>query len=75
MLVAAVMLLSVRNGASWSDRPFVMGHVQDKRHLNHFYLLWQNEQYETNYMLLIMRFILFSGCYLRDSLHLCHHKL
>jgi hypothetical protein len=30
MLVALTMLLTVRNWASWSDRPFIMGHVEDK---------------------------------------------
>jgi hypothetical protein len=29
MLVAETMLLTVRNQASWSDRPFVMGHVEE----------------------------------------------
>jgi hypothetical protein len=29
MLVAGAILLTVRNGASWSDRPFITGHVQD----------------------------------------------
>jgi hypothetical protein len=30
MLVAGALLLTVRNWASWSDRPFIiMGHVED----------------------------------------------
>jgi hypothetical protein len=29
MLVAGAILFSVRNWASWSDRPFIMGHVED----------------------------------------------
>jgi hypothetical protein len=29
MLVAGVILLTVRNWASWSDRPFIMGHLQE----------------------------------------------
>jgi hypothetical protein len=28
MLAAGTMLLTVRNWASWSDRPFIMGHVE-----------------------------------------------
>jgi hypothetical protein len=30
VLVAGTMLLIVRNWASWSDRPFNMGHVKDE---------------------------------------------
>jgi hypothetical protein len=30
MLIAGAILLSVRNWASWSDRPFIMGHVEDE---------------------------------------------
>jgi len=30
MLVAGTMLLTVRNWASWSDRPFIMGHAEDE---------------------------------------------
>jgi hypothetical protein len=30
MLVAGAILLTVRNWASWSDKPFVMGHVEDE---------------------------------------------
>jgi len=30
MLVAGAILLTVRNWASWSDRPFIMGHVEDE---------------------------------------------
>jgi len=29
VLVAGTMLLTVRNWASWSDRPFIMGYVVD----------------------------------------------
>jgi hypothetical protein len=28
MLVAGAMLLAVRNWESWSDRPFIMGHLE-----------------------------------------------
>jgi hypothetical protein len=30
MLVAGAILLTARNWASWSDRPFIMGHVEDE---------------------------------------------
>jgi hypothetical protein len=30
MLVAGTVLLTVRNWASWSDRSFIMGHVEDE---------------------------------------------
>jgi hypothetical protein len=30
MLVGAAILLTVRNRASFSDRPFTMGHIEDK---------------------------------------------
>jgi hypothetical protein len=30
MLVAGTMLLTVRTWASWSDRPFMVGHVEDE---------------------------------------------
>jgi hypothetical protein len=30
MLIAGAILLTVRNWASWSDRPFIMGHVEDE---------------------------------------------
>jgi hypothetical protein len=30
MLVTGAVLLTVRNWASWSDRPFIMGHVEDE---------------------------------------------
>jgi hypothetical protein len=30
MLVAGVILLTVRNWASCSDRPFIAGHVEDE---------------------------------------------
>jgi hypothetical protein len=30
MLVTGTTLLFVRNWAAWSDRPFVMGHVEDE---------------------------------------------
>jgi hypothetical protein len=30
MLFVGTMLLTVRNWASWSDRPFIMGHVKDE---------------------------------------------
>jgi hypothetical protein len=30
MLVAGAILLIVRNWTSWSDRPFIMGHVEDE---------------------------------------------
>jgi hypothetical protein len=33
MLIAGAILLTVRNGASWSDRPFIMGHVEDELNL------------------------------------------
>jgi hypothetical protein len=29
MLVAGTLLLTLRNWALWSDRPFIMGHVKD----------------------------------------------
>jgi hypothetical protein len=29
MLVAGAILLTVRNWASWSDKPFIMGHTED----------------------------------------------
>jgi len=29
MLVAGAILLTVRNWASWSERPFIRGHVED----------------------------------------------
>jgi hypothetical protein len=33
MLAAGTMLLTVRNLASWSDRPFIMEYVEDERSL------------------------------------------
>jgi hypothetical protein len=30
MLVAGAVLLTVRNCLSWSGRPFIMGHVEEK---------------------------------------------
>jgi hypothetical protein len=30
MLLAGTVLVTVRNWASWSDRPFVMGHIEDE---------------------------------------------
>jgi hypothetical protein len=30
MLVTGTMLLTVMNWASWSDRPFIIGHAEDK---------------------------------------------
>jgi hypothetical protein len=30
MLVAGAMLLTVRNWSSCSDKPFIMGHVEDE---------------------------------------------
>jgi hypothetical protein len=33
MLVSGTMLLTVRNLVSWLDRPFIMGHVEDKLNL------------------------------------------
>jgi hypothetical protein len=30
MLVAITMILTVENWASWSDRSFIMGHVEDE---------------------------------------------
>jgi hypothetical protein len=30
MLVAGAILLTVRNWPAWSDRPFIMGHVEDE---------------------------------------------
>jgi hypothetical protein len=30
ILVAGAKLLTVRNWATWSDRPFIMGHVEDE---------------------------------------------
>jgi hypothetical protein len=30
VLVPGIMLLTVRNWTSWSDRPFIMGHVEDE---------------------------------------------
>jgi hypothetical protein len=30
MLVAGAILLTVRNWTSWSDRPFIMEHVEDE---------------------------------------------
>jgi hypothetical protein len=30
MLVAGAILLTVRNWASWSDRPFIMGHGEEE---------------------------------------------
>jgi hypothetical protein len=30
MLVAGTMLLTVKKWVSWSDRPFIVGHVEDE---------------------------------------------
>jgi hypothetical protein len=30
VLVAGAILLTVRNWASWSDKSFIMGHVEDE---------------------------------------------
>jgi hypothetical protein len=30
MLVAGTLLFTVKSWASWSDRPFIMGHVEDQ---------------------------------------------
>jgi hypothetical protein len=30
MLLARAVLLTVRNWTSWSDRPFIVGHIEDE---------------------------------------------
>jgi hypothetical protein len=70
-LHAPAILLIIRYWASCSDRPLIMGAVQDELnivvfvllHLSHFEFLLQNLQYVSSYMLLVIILFVSFGCF------------